>query len=316
MIPYEIKRILCLISLLVSAQVTLNAEQVKIALIKSRDILPYTQASDGFFEEIHKKNVTIVSKGYILKEGKANSFISDLKEFDPDIILCFGTEAAKEISVYFTDTPIVFSLVSNPVKEGLIISLGKRKQEITGVTIDIPYDLQFNIIKEALPSLKNIGIIYDPGKSGDIVSQAKEDAVRTGMHIAEFPIYDLKEISVVLEDIESKVDVIWSIPDPTIYGNPTTSRAIMLSTLKKNIPFIGFSKSFAKAGALIGIYCEYGDIGKQTAALVMKVVEGKSASEIPVEHPEYIRIALNLNVAKILGLKIPEKFREKADELF
>ena len=48
---------------------------------------------------------------------------------------------------------------------------------------------------------------------------------------------------------------------------------------------------------------------------VDKILRGAKAGELPVEQPTKFELVVNLTVAKALGLKLPESFLLRADEV-
>ena len=66
---------------------------------------------------------------------------------------------------------------------------------------------------------------------------------------------------------------------------------------------IGFSEGFVRAGATIGFYPDYADIGVQTAEAVKRYLSDQGASKL--EAPRKIRLAVNERVLRILGIDRP-----------
>ena len=51
------------------------------------------------------------------------------------------------------------------------------------------------------------------------------------------------------------------------------------------------------------------------AGFVDKILRGAKPADLPVEQPIKFDLVLNLTTAKVLGLKIPESFLLRADEV-
>jgi ABC-type uncharacterized transport system substrate-binding protein len=54
---------------------------------------------------------------------------------------------------------------------------------------------------------------------------------------------------------------------------------------------------------------------RRAGDLVDKILRGAKPADIPVEQPTKFDLVINLTTAKALGLKIPEAFLLRADEL-
>ena len=92
-------------------------------------------------------------------------------------------------------------------------------------------------------------------------------------------------------------DVLIALPDPIVF-NLRTTRNILLSTYRKRVPVIGFSKSYVKAGALAAIYSTPEFIGKQTGEIITDLAVKSSLNNkllpLPHSHSKYFTISVNI----------------------
>jgi len=57
------------------------------------------------------------------------------------------------------------------------------------------------------------------------------------------------------------------------------------------------------------------DLYRRSADFVDKILRGTKPGDLPVEQPTKFDLVVNLTTARALGLKIPESFLLRADEL-
>jgi putative ABC transport system substrate-binding protein len=79
---------------------------------------------------------------------------------------------------------------------------------------------------------------------------------------------------------------------------------------------MGISPSYARAGALIALSCDYRDIGNQAGEISVRILKGERCSAIKVAPPRKVKLFLNIAVADRLGVKIPKKILREAEEVF
>jgi len=96
------------------------------------------------------------------------------------------------------------------------------------------------------------------------------------------------------------VDFLIAVPDAELY-NSATVQPLLLASLEQRLPIVGFSAAFVRAGALIGIYPNFRDLGRQTGGFIPKLWAGRNA---PIE--DGVRstvLAINQRVIRLMGLE-------------
>ncbi len=98
--------------------------------------------------------------------------------------------------------------------------------------------------------------------------------------------------------LRSQIEFLICLPDSKIF-NKTTVEPLILASLEHKLPLVGFSASFARAGAAVGVYPDFADLGHQAAALAERCI-GNSAS-LHDEYPRRAAISVNERVLHLLG---------------
>jgi putative ABC transport system substrate-binding protein len=70
-----------------------------------------------------------------------------------------------------------------------------------------------------------------------------------------------------------------------------------------------------EGGGFISYGVDNADLFRRAAEMVDKILRGTKPADIPVEQPTKFELVINLTAAKALGLKIPEAFLLRADEV-
>lgn len=308
--PLPIRRALAMLGVLVclAAPVARPASPGTVVLVKSRNLGPYNQAAEGIRRTLHARSpqTQIVELDLPADASKEPEFLAALTRAAPRLVITVGTQATLSVSRRVRDIPVVFSLVLATGESGL--PLNPKPHNITGATMEIPVGLQFERLKEVIPDLRRVGVIFNPSLSEEAVERAREAAARSGLQLVEIPVESEAQVIQEMEGLKGKVDVLWSVADSTVF-TPRSVDSILLRTLRDGIPFVGLSPSFVRAGALLSFSCDYSDVGAQSAEQALDILEGKSPDQIPVANPRTVSLYLNLNTARTIRLEVSQKIR-------
>jgi len=305
----------CAVALAPLAQAS-SAAPVPIVVVLTREATPYRQALRGFEEVLQGSG-----RGYkfhefsMEKERDERALVSRIREHRPGLILTIGSGAMQVISESIRDIPVVFSLVLPSSGDETLESLMEARGNLTGASMEIPLRTQFEKVREILPQVKQIGVLYDPAVTGPKIETASQAATSAGLELIRIPVTSERDLMPSLEKLAGQVDLLWSVPDSTVFS-PQGLRQVLLATLRDRIPFVGLSHSFVKAGALLALSVDYRDVGRQAGEQALRVLAGEPASRIPMSIPRRLSLSLNMNTAKQIQVEIQDSVRQKAELFF
>ena len=84
---------------------------------------------------------------------------------------------------------------------------------------------------------------------------------------------------------------------------------------KYKLPAIYPFRYFPRSGGLVSYGIDQMEQARGGASYIDRVLRGANPGELPVQLPTRYELAINLKTAKALGLKIPESFLLRADEV-
>ncbi len=288
--------------------VTPLASATDIIILKSSDIAAYNQAINGFKAAIPNGiNLSEYDLQGDLEKGR--KLARKIRASDPALVFAVGLKAAKAAQLEIVDIPVVYSMVLDPAKYGL------TTQNMTGILLEVPIERQLAMIRTLLPQLRHIGTLYDPAKTTMLIDEARRLLKVNDMDLLPLQISSERDVPGGLRLLLPSVDALWLVPDSTVLTDESL-RFILNTALEERVPVIGFSREFARSGALLCLSVNYGDIGRQAGQLTRKLLDGQLSLPMKPWHPERIEISLNLKTAKFLGIDIPHDLEQKADELY
>jgi len=162
---------------------------------------------------------------------------------------------------------------------------------------------------------KKIGIMYDPSKTKKLVEGYIRESEGSGFEVLTKQVNSIDEVYHAVREFRPQIDCLMIIPDSSVYSTQSTGD-VLLFCLRENIPVIGLSSKYVKAGALFSLECNYKELGKKSGELAARILNGDKPSDIPYEHPKKYKLSLNLIVAERIGAVIPKELIEEADDVY
>ncbi len=315
MIRQQVKWIILCLFLFITSNGISQAD-TSIAILLSDTLTSTQRTLHGAKKVITGSHENAAFYSFLLNQNPSEkqSLIDSLKVLKPEIILTIGSPATGFAKDNFNNTPIVFAGVINPVLSGFVKSTTNSEENITGASLDIPTNIQFKYFKQIVPDMEKIGILYT-SNTASLIPSAKVVAQQMGMTLVAIEIKDNKDIPHALDSLDMTVEGIWSVADPDLF-DPQSTRYILLNTIRKSIPFMGFSKYVVESGALFALDFDYKAVGFQAGEMVNKILSGTKPSEIRVSTVDVIWFHYNEKTAKHINVTIPEDLVMIAKEVY
>lgn len=231
----------------------------------------------------------------------------------PDLVLAIATPAAQSAVNVFqeTDVPVLFTAVTDAVGAGLVESNEAPGKNVTG-TLDMPVIAeQIAVIKDVLPETKTLAILYTSSEANSEIQaeEAKAAAEELGMNVVVATSSSSNDIPQVISSVVGKADAIY-LPSDNAFASAMTT--VNSAAVENQIPVFAAVAAMVEEGGVATKAVDYYELGKQTAAQAVRVLNGESASEIPVETQKDFALVVNEKFAKSVGVEIPEEMLESA----
>lgn len=284
------------------------AGAAEVAILKTADLAAYNHAVASF-KAVMPSATTFVEYDMKGDPARGQNLAQKIRTSDASLLLAVGVKAAQVARSEIIDIPVIFCMVLDPGKHDL------KAPNMTGIRLEVPVERQFNAMRSVLPSLKRIGVLYDPEKTGHLVDEARLLAKSLGLELVAKQVNTEKEVPPALRALLSQVEALWLVPDSTVLTEDSL-KFVLDTALDFNVPVIGFSSELVRSGALIGLSVNYEDVGRQAGLLAKKILSDQSRPFSTTFPPERVRLSLNLKTAKFLGITISPDVVNAADELY
>ena len=261
---------------------------------------------EGFLEGLKEEGI---------EEGKNLTVSVKNAAADQGTIATPSAQAAYN-SAMDSEIPVVYTAVTDPVAAKLAKDDGTAVGNVTGTSDELPIKAQLEMIREMMPDAKKIGILYTTSEANSVSALAKYDdlAGDYGFEIVEKGISQTADISLAADELLGEVDCLTNLTDNTVVASLAT---ILDKANAKKIPVFGSEIEQVKIGCLAAEGLDYVALGKQTGKMAAKILKGeKKASDMQFETITEPGFYVNNEVAKNLGITVPEDLQDKAVESF
>jgi len=282
-----------------------SSAKIRVAIVQPLSHKSLDQIRDTIVAELKAsgRNFEIVTQDAHGDTSSLDTIFQNEKSRGASIIVPIATPAAQSAKAVFdgTKTPIVFAAVSNPVAAGLT---GEDAKNITGVSNSIPSAQIVQLVSDFQPQYKKIGFLYTSSETNSVSTIKAAEDYCTKNHIAfqEASIASVTDLQAAVNNLLSKgVDTLYTGNDNTIASAMPTYTDLAYA---KGIPIYCGADSMVADGGLATIGIDYVQLGKQVAALVLKVADGKAPASLPYETIHEYAKYVNLQAADKLKLKL------------
>jgi putative ABC transport system substrate-binding protein len=241
---------------------------------------------------------------------------AELVRLKVDVIVTVATPATLAAKQATTVIPIVFGAASDPVGTGLVESLARPGGNVTGLSNQISDTggKKLEFLREVLPSLRRLAILANVGNPAVVLDmgEAQAAARKLGLEVTTSEIRRAEDIAPAFDALKGRADALYVCTDPLVNTHRIRINTLALAA---RLPTIHGLREYVEAGGLISYGPNLPDLMRRAADYVDKILRGAKPSDIPVEQPTKFDVVINLTTAKALGLKIPESFLLRADEV-
>lgn len=283
-----------------------SSDVVKVGVLQYMEHESLTAAREGFVAELeangYKEGEKLVLDYQNAQGDQANlQTISEQLIDGNDIVLAIATPSAQSLATVSTETPIVFTAVTDPLSADLVESIEKPGGLLTGTSDQAPIDKQVELLGQAVPDAKTVGILYTTSERNSEVQveQAKELLEKAGYKVVVKGITSSNEVQDATTSLMKDVDALFIPTDNTVASTMTMIGEL---SVEHKVPVIGGSTDMVDEGGLLTYGTNYESLGRQTAKMAIKIIEGANVSETAVEYPETVSLHVNEEMAQKLGI--------------
>jgi putative ABC transport system substrate-binding protein len=265
---------------------------------------------------IEGRTVTIE---YRWAEGRDEHFAEIAAEFvrlKVDVIITAGTAPVVAAKQATSVIPIVFATAGNPVDTGLVTTLARPGDNVTGLSnqsADIT-SKRLELLREIVPDLRRLAILANTGSPLGLLmmGEAQAAAFALGLEVAKLEIRRAEDIAPAFDALRSRAEALYVINEPLVFTHRVRINTLVLGA---RLPAMYDTREHVEVGGLISYGANFSHLYRRAAEYVDRILRGTKPGDIPVEQPTKFDLVINLTTAKTLGLEVPPTLLGRADEV-
>jgi putative tryptophan/tyrosine transport system substrate-binding protein len=271
---------------------------------------------NGFVEG---QNVTIEYRWAEGQYDRMPELAADLVRHSVAVIAAPGSPPAARAAKAATSViPIVFSVAEDPVRIGLVASLGRPGGNATGINFFTGELVakRLELLHELVPGAVRIAVLINPADAtrAELVLNDVQVAARAlGLQIQVFNASTSREIDAAFAALMREgADAVFVGPDAFF-----NFRRVQLSNLaaRHAIPAIFAVREYVDAGGLMSYGTSLADMYRQVGVYTGRILKGAKPADLPVVQSTKFELVINAQTARMLGLTVPPSLLARADEV-
>jgi putative tryptophan/tyrosine transport system substrate-binding protein len=266
----------------------------------------------GFVEG---QNLIVDQRGFSTDYDKFVGVAAAMVKSPLDAILCSG-EIALRAAQQATRTVPILGVADDMLAAGLVPSLARPGGNTTGISI-LATELdgkRQELLMEILPKARRMAALADPNSTqADRLQTLKDAAHGSGVEISIHVVDNADKIVTAIDQAKaSGAEAINFLSSPLFTSNRHT---IIQHVIALRLPSIHHLPEIVEDGGLVGYGARLTAMYRQMARLLVKILQGTSPADLPVEQAATFELVFNLKTAAAIGLVVPPSLLLRADKV-
>ncbi|MDZ4093925.1 MAG: ABC transporter substrate-binding protein [Paracoccaceae bacterium] len=311
-------------ALMLSAALALAQETKVVAISTIVEVPALMMAKQGILDGLAERGYVEGKTMTLLYENANGSMPTQqqiAKKFmgqAPDVIIPITTPTSQAMIASTSGIPIVFAMVTDPVKAQLVPQLTKPGGHVTGVSDAEPIGPQLDLMQDMVPGLKHLGFIYNPGLDNALATLEvlKVEAAARGIEIVESAAPTTNEVIIATRRLVGKVEALYVPNDATV---TVALESIVKVGQDTGMPVFAGETSAVARGAAGSVGLDYRAVGRSAGLMAADVLDGKNPGDIDVVVAyalfDQLETVINKGSSEKMGMTVPQAVLDRADKV-
>jgi putative ABC transport system substrate-binding protein len=273
------------------------------------------RASLADFGYVEGRNIHIDIRAANGQLDKLPDLAAEMVGLKLDMVAVVGAVTARAVQKATMSVPIVFAIVVDPVADHVVASMDRPGGNTSGVTSFDPQQarLQISLLKEAVPSLERIAILWDLGVS-NLLTHANEEAARSlGMRPQSLGVRgatpDIDGAFAAMLSEHAGAVLVLEEPVTVVHRKRIAELA-----QAQRLPSM-FARDWVDAGGLMAYGTSVVEAVRHMAGFVDKILKGANVGDLPIETVTRQELVLNVKTAREINLTFSPDLLARANRI-
>lgn len=269
-------------------------------------------ATQGFQDALKEKlgdDVAFELKNASGDEPTCATIVSQFVNDDVDLIMANATASLQAAAQATGDIPIVATSITD-----FATALGMDEWDgVTGINVTGTADLaplaeQADMVKELLPDVKKVGILYCSKESNskyqaDVITESFKEL---DIEVEVYTVADTNEIASVVTQASQEVECIYIPTDNSIASATETVYSV---TEPAGIPVIAGEEGICKGCGIATLSISYYSIGYEAGLMAYEIlVNGADPAEMEIQYATDLTKKYMADRTSALNITVPEDY--------
>jgi putative tryptophan/tyrosine transport system substrate-binding protein len=293
-------------------------------------VSPFSPASEAVkptFESFHRglndlgwvpgKNVTVEYRWAEEDYSRLSELANELVGLKVNVIYATSSTAALAVKRATTSIPVVFVILGDPLRVGLIADFARPGANLTGVGGDSPElgGKRLELLKELVPGATRVAVLVNPSNvmTAPTIREITAAAKTIGVRLQVIEISEAEKVEGAFATmIRQRAEALMVFQDPVLFGQ---AKQVLALVRKNRLPTIYVETGWVASGGLMSYAPSRSDLHWRAAYYIDKILKGSKPGDLPVERPTKFELIINLKAAKQISLTIPANVLARADKV-
>lgn len=264
-------------------------------------------AKQGYYSG---QNLTVFVENLEQPTQTIEDVLKKIEKRPVDLFITTGKDLTITVAHETSKIPIIYALVSRPIREETIKNVIDQEDFVTGVSYYTPYDRTLELCKRVIPGFHRLTILLPKDSAWVDLDRLKAAATDVGIQLSlEDPA--LANLATTIHKLRNKADAVYL---PNDLGLIRRTEIIKDALLEARLPAISNNMEFQSC-SILTYFAEPETMGEIASRMAVKIFNRVKMKEMPVELSSYFKLTINSEMLREFNLPINEEILSYANEV-